>query len=70
MAYKSYTKLWESEFQNIVFERDILQDLIINQLKLEIHDSYEKGEKPTTNFEPSDNTDVVNKTPLDEKLLK
>ena len=50
MAYKSYNKWWESEFHNIVFKRDKLQDLIINQLELELHDSYKKVEKPTTNF--------------------
>ena len=29
-----------------------------------------KDEKITTNFEPSDNTDVINKAYLDEKSLK
>ena len=41
-----------------------------NQLKLEVHDTYKKDEKLTTNFEPTDNTDVINKAYLDEKLLK
>jgi len=70
MAYISYNKLWESEFDGIVSKRDKLQDLNINQLKLEIHDSYKKDEKITTNFEPSNNEDVINKGYLDEKLLK
>ena len=70
MAYISYNKLWESEFDGIVSKRDKLQDLNINQLKLEVHDSYKKDEKITTNFEPIDNTDVINKGYLDEKLLK
>ena len=35
-----------------------------NQLKLEVHDTYKKDEKLTTNFEPTDNTDVINKAYL------
>ena len=70
MVYISYNKLWESEFDGIVSKRDKLQDLIINQLKLQVHDSYKKDEKITTNFEPIDNSDVINKGYLDEKLLK
>ena len=45
MAYISYKKLWELEFDRIVSKRDILQDLIVNQSKLEVHDTYEKDEK-------------------------
>ena len=70
MAYISYNKLWESEFDGIVSKRDKLQDININQLKLEVHDTYKKDEKITTNFQPVDNEDVVNKAYLDEKLLK
>ena len=70
MAYISYNKLWESEFDGIVSKRDKLQGLNINQLKLEVHDSYKKDEKITTNFEPIDNSDVINKGYLDEKLVK
>ena len=70
MAYISYNKLWESEFDGIVSKRDKLQDLNINQLKLEVHDTYKKDEKITTNFEPNDNEDVINKGYLDSKLLK
>ena len=70
MAYISYNKLWESEFDNILSKRDKLQDLNINQLKLEVHDTYKKDEKITTNFEPVDDSDVINKSHLDDKLLK
>ena len=70
MAYISYNKLWESEFDNIVSKRDKLQDLNINNLKLEVLDTYKKDEKLTTNFEPVDNKDVINKAYLDEKLIK
>ena len=46
-----------------------MQDLNINNLKLEVPDTYKKDEKLTTNFEPVDDSDVINKAYLDEKLL-
>ena len=70
MAYISYNKLWESEFDGIVSIRDKLQDLNINNLKLEVHDAYKKDEKISTDVEPIDNSDIINKGYLDEKLLK
>ena len=70
MPYISYNKVWESEFNGIVSKREKLQDININQIKLEVHDTYKKDEKITTNFEPNDNEDVVNKSYLDSKLLK
>ena len=36
------------------FPREKLQELINNQLKLKVHDTYKKVEKITTNFEPTD----------------
>ena len=70
MAYISYNKLWESEFDGIVSKRDKLQDLNINQLKFEVHDTYKKDEKITTNFEAVNDEDVINKGYLDSNLLK
>ena len=70
MAYISYNKLSESEFDGIVSKRDKLQDLNINNLKLKLLDTFKKDEKLTTNFEPVDNKDVINKGYLDSKLLK
>ena len=70
MAYISYNKIWESEFDGIVSKRDKLQNININQLKLEVHDTYKKDEKITTNFEPVNNNDVINKGYLDSKLIK
>ena len=70
MAYISDNKLWESKFDGIVSKRDKLQDININQLKLEVHDTYKKDEKITTSFEPTDNSDVINKAYLDSNLLK
>ena len=70
MAYISYNKLWESEFDGIVSKRDKLQDSNINQLKLEVHDTYKKDEKITTTFGAVNDEDVINKGYLDEKLIK
>ena len=70
MAYISYNRLWESEFDGVVSKRDKVQDSNINQLKLEVHDTYKKDGKITTDFEPVNNSDVINKGFLDSKLLK
>ena len=70
MAYISYNRLWESEFDGIVSKRDKLQDSNINELKLEVHDSYKKDEKITKNFDAVNDEDVINKGFLDGKLLK
>ena len=70
MAYISYNKLWESEFDGIVSKGDKLQDININQLKLEVQDTYKKDEKITTTFEAVDNEDVKDKSYLDSKLMK
>ena len=70
MAYISYNKLWASEFDGIVSKRDKLQDLINNQLKLEVHDSYKKDKKITTDFEAVNDKDVINKAHLNSELLK
>ena len=70
MAYISYNKLWESEFDGIVSKRDKLQDLNINQLKLEVHDTYKKDGKITSNFEAIDDSDVINKAYFDDRLKK
>ena len=70
MAFISFNKLWESEFDNIVSKRNKLQEMQIIQLKLELHDTYKKDEKLTINFEATDDLDVINKAYLDEKLKK
>ena len=70
MAYISYNRLWESEFDGIVSKRDKLQDSNINELKLEVHDTYKKDEKITTKFNAVNDEDVINKGFLDGKLLK
>ena len=70
MSYISYNKLWESEFDGIVSKRDKLEDANNSQLKLEVHDTYEKDEKITTDFEDFDDNDIINKGYVDSKLLK
>ena len=70
MAYISYNKLLESDVNGIVSKRDKLQDLNINQIKFEAHDSYKKDEKITTDFEAVDDKDVINKAYLDSKVVK
>ena len=39
MAYISFNELWESDFDNIVSETEKLQDINLNQLKVEINDT-------------------------------
>ena len=65
MAFISYNKLWESEFDAIVSKRDKLQNANIIQLKLAVHDTYKKDEKITTNFEAVDDKDVIHKAYID-----
>ena len=70
MANVSYYKLWKSEFDGIVSKRDKLQDLINNQIKLKVHDTYNKDERRTIKIQPTGDSDVVSKAYLDEKLKK
>ena len=70
MAYISYDELWENEFDGIVSKKDKLKDLNLNRTKLNVRDTYRKDEKITTNFEPTDDSDVINKTYLEGKLKK
>ena len=62
--------MWESKFDGIVSKRDDLRDLNINQLKLEVHDTYKKDENIAINFEAIDDNDVINIAYLDSKLLQ
>ena len=70
MAYISYNKLVDSEFDGIVSKRDKLQGLKMYQLKLEVYDTYKKDEKLTTNFEATVDSDVINNAYLDKKFEK
>ena len=70
MVYINYNKLWESEYAHIVPEKDKVQGLNTNQLKLQVHDTYKIDEKIPINFRPTNDSDVINKAYLDEKILK
>ena len=47
-----------------------MQDINLNQLELKVNDNYRKQEKITTNFEPSDDSELVNIVYLDGKFSK
>ena len=70
MAFISHNKFWENEFYNMVSKKDKVQGMNFNQLKLKVHNSYGKDEKISTNFEPTDNSDVINKAYLDDNFLE
>ena len=42
MAYINYKELWENEFDNIVSKKDEIQDINLNQLKLEVQASHKE----------------------------
>ena len=53
------------------FRREISCKILnINRLKVEVHGTYKKDEKITTNFQVVNNEDVINKAHLDETFLK
>ena len=47
-----------------------MQDINLNQLELKVNDTSKKFEKISTNFESSDDTDVMNKFYLYKTLSK
>ena len=47
-----------------------LQDLNINQIKLEVHDTYKKDEKITTNLEASNPENFINNAYLDDNIIE
>ena len=47
-----------------------VQCLNIDQLKIQVHDSYKKDEKISTKLEPVDDYDVINEPYLDKNLSK
>ena len=68
MAYICPIKVCASEFDKIVFKK--VQHKNINELKLEVYNNYKKDERIITNFQPTDDGDVIKKDYLDEKLLE
>ena len=59
-----------SEFDNIVSKKDKVQDSNNMQINFQVHDTYKRDEKITTDFEPIITEDVLNKAYLDENLIK
>ena len=70
MALISYDNLWRFEIYDNVSAKVRVQDINLNQLKLNVNDTYKKDEKITTNFETSVDADVIIKAYLDTKLSK
>ena len=70
MTYVIYDKLWRSHFYNNVSAKNGLQNINLNQLKLKVNHNYEKDEKITAGFEPSNDGDIINEAYLDTKLSK
>ena len=60
----------ENKFDNIVSRRDKLQDINIDQIKLEVHDTHKKDEKLTKKFKLVNHEDVINESYQDEKMKK
>ena len=57
-------------FYNFVPAKHKVQDINLDQIELKVIKNYKKERKTTTNFEPSNDEDVVNKNYLDEKISK
>ena len=47
-----------------------MQFIDLNQLNLKVNSTYEKDEKITTNYEPSNDENVAKKTSLDTNFPK
>ena len=54
MEYTSNDKLWRFEFYNNVSAKNREPDINLNRLKLKVNDTFRKGDKITTSFDPSD----------------
>ena len=52
----------------LFLKKDKVQDLNINQLKLEVHDTYKKDEKITTDFEPTEIDEQINRKSNDQSM--
>ena len=70
MAFISNDELWRSVVYNNVSAKDRFQKSTFNQLKLKLNHIYKKTEKLTSNFEPDNYEDVVNKCYLGTEISK
>ena len=55
-------------FITLFLKKNKVQDLNINQLKLQVHDSYKKDEKLTTISKAVNDEGIINNAYLDEKI--
>ena len=67
MAYLSCYNFWTSEFNNNVSAKKRVQDSSLDQTRFTVNDTLKNVEKRTTNFEQSNDEDVINKAYLDKK---
>ena len=65
----NYDRIWRIESHNGSGENR-LHDIILNQMKFKVHETYKKIEKITNNFESSNDEDVGNKTYLNTNLVE
>ena len=68
MVYTSHDQLSRSEFYNNVSAKDRVQLFNHNQIRLQVNDTNKEVQKVRTNFEPADDTDLINKAYFDKKL--
>ena len=68
MAYICYDKL--CRFYNSVSAKERVQDINLNQFNFKVNDVYEKHEKTKTNFNASDDKDVLKNADLDKKIIQ
>ena len=62
IAYIGFGKLQRSDFYENVSAKDKVQVININQLKLKVNYTYKNDQNLSTNFKPSTDEDVINKT--------
>ena len=70
LANKSCDRLWRSDFYNKDSEKDRVQDINLNQIKLKVNYTFDKDEKTATNVEHVKDEDVVMKTFLDVTITE
>ena len=70
MAYISDDKSWRSEFYKVVSVEDRVQHKNLNQMKLDLNETYRRNGKIATKFKRSQDEKVINKTYLDENFTK
>ena len=65
-----YNNLWRSELYKNVSAKARVLDTNLNQFKYKINDTNKEDGRMTTNFEPYNSEDLINKCFLDTKLAE